>query len=578
MIWFGSVFDVTEQVEVETALNEALIEHQATLDAIPEQLIEIDEAGHISNAHARDGTILGRGASELVGRRLMDIVSEDVAYPFTRAIREALADGISSTYEVAFEQAGRTEHRSLTVVKKQSTSQQDALATGTLFIVSLSDITERKLAEDRVRQLVNHDELTQLLNRRGFQEQLRFVHEQACRHHTFYAVLFIDIDHFKHLNDSLGHQVGDLALTHVAGRLTQNTRASDVVARLGGDEFVVLLLGSTEDSLAEEARQVAIKLIAEVSRPLSLANTPFNLTCSVGIALSDTTTPDSQEVLRWADLAMYSAKESGRNGIKFFDDRIQQVMLHRVRIEQDLRVALSNKSLELHAQPIVDERGTTLGHEVLLRWNRPGLGPVSPVEFIPVAEQTGLIVPIGQWVLEMACQRLVRWASDPLREHLFLAVNISAMQIKQADFVERLRHTIVSTGAPAHLLKLELTESLLHEDVEATIKKLHELRALGVRLSLDDFGTGYSSLAYLRKLPIQELKIDRSFVLHALDVPDDAAVARTIVQLAQTLRLDVVAEGVETQEQLIFLRGIGCQKFQGYMFGKPGPLDHETVR
>lgn len=572
VLWFGIIFDVTEQVEVELALNESLIEHQATLEAVPEQLIELDAQGTMVRAHVRGDQVLGRPLSGLLHRRMSDVLPDEIALPFARAVAEAQRNGVSSAHEIAFQFQGRCEYRSLTVVRMHLTTQQLTTATGASLIASLSDITDRKLAEERVRQLVNHDELTELLNRRGFHERLQLVHDQARRHGSAYALMFIDLDHFKHLNDSLGHEAGDLALKQTAARLSANTRATDMVARLGGDEFVVLVAGPDAERLAEEAMVLATKLVGALSAQLDLAGQPFNLTCSIGIALSDASNRNSQDIVRWADLAMYSVKESGRNGIKFFDDRIQQRILHRVQLEQDLRAALATGAFSLSGQPIVDELARTLGFELLLRWSRPGVGPVSPAEFIPVAEHSGLVVPMGQWVLEQACQMLESWAGQPERAHLFVAVNVSAIQIKQTDFVERLSRTLAQSGAPARRLKLELTESLLHEDVEGTIHKLHQLRGLGVQLSLDDFGTGYSSLAYLRRLPIHELKIDRSFVLHALDQSDDAAVARMIVQLAQTLRLDVVAEGVETAEQLTFLRDIGCRRFQGYMFGRPEPM------
>lgn len=464
----------------------------------------------------------------------------------------------------------------------QGSGQPEQLPDGRILWNSLIlDITDRKLAEERIQDLVDHDELTHLLNRRGFLAQLSRVHAQAERRGGLYALLFIDLDHFKHLNDSLGHDAGDAALVEIAQRLVTHTRRSDVVARLGGDEFVVIVTADDEAEAVEASGRLAVKLLDALRLPLDLNGRPFTLSCSLGIALGDPRRATSADVLRGADLAMYSVKEAGRNSYRFFDEQIQHRMLARIGLEQDLRVTLAMQpqtALSLHLQPIVDEQTAVLGYEALLRWNRPGTGPVSPADFIPVAEQSGLIVPLGEWVLREACRLLHDWAQKPGLSGCFLAVNVSALQLQQPEFVAVLSALLRDTGAPAHRLKLELTESLLHKDIDETIAKLHELRELGVRLSLDDFGTGYSSLSLLRRLPIQELKIDRSFVLHALDQADDAAVARMIVQLAQTLGMDVVAEGVETTEQLDFLLGIGCRQFQGYKFGRPEPVEVALAR
>ena len=456
---------------------------------------------------------------------------------------------------------------------------------------TLIDITDRKLAEGRIQELVDRDDLTGLLNRRGFLAHLSRIHAQAARQGGVYALLFIDVDHFKFLNDSLGHKAGDAALVEIARRLAEHTRQSDLLARLGGDEFVLVMNCATETEAIESSGRLANKLLDILRAPLDLDGQTFTLSCSMGIAIGHDTGLDgghehaagSADVLRSADLAMYSAKESGRNNYRYFDDQIQHRMLVRIGLEQDLRAALSqthqsDPPLALHLQPIVDEQKKVLGYEALLRWERPGQGKVSPAEFIPIAEQSGLMVPLGRWVLQRACEMLRDWADTPGLSDCFLAINISALQIQQPDFAEVVARVLCDTGAPAHRLKLELTESLLQKDIDDTISKLQQLRELGVEFALDDFGTGYSSLSLLRRLPIQELKIDRSFVLHALDHPQDEAVARMIVQLADTLGMRVVAEGVETQQQFQFLLGIGCRQFQGYMFGRPEPLAALTAR
>lgn len=581
IVWFGMMFDVTDQQKIERELNEALLDQKAMLEAVSETVMEIADDGTLLRVHTQGPGLMGVATEDLVDRRFFDVFDEDVAVTFAMAMADARHAGMSSTHEGNYTEGGQTRYFSVRIVKKVTMSESEGQPRRPMFMASVNDITERKAAEERIRALVDHDELTALLNRRGFQGHLHACHAQSQRRQGSYALMFIDLDHFKHLNDSLGHEAGDTALMEIAQRLRENTRAADIVARLGGDEFVVLVMGDSPEDVQQQAGWLASRLIAAVRAPLGLEGGAFSLTCSIGIALGDPEQATSADILRWADLAMYSAKEAGRNGFRFFDQTVQSRMLSRIGLEQDLRTALAeettrDESLHLHYQPIVNEQGHTLGYEALLRWTRSGKGDVPPNELIPVAEQSGLIVPIGYWVLQRACEILAEWRRAGPDLERFIAVNVSAMQIKQPDFVDTLSDIISETGADPGYLKLELTESLLHDDVDDTIQKLHDLRALGLYLSLDDFGTGYSSLAYLRKLPIHELKIDRSFVLHVLEQPDDAAVARMIVQLAQTLHMDVVAEGVETPEQLDFLISIGCRKFQGFMFGKPAPFARPT--
>ena len=571
--WFGLLLDVTEQVEMERALNDAMREHQATLAAVPEKLLELTHDGRLLGAHIRGGLLMGVPVEQVLQRRLADVYRGSVVKAFMGAIDEADRLGVSLRHDVHFVHEGHREYRSLIVVKKQRPHEAHGIQPPTTFVASLSDNTESKRAEKRIRFLVEHDELTHLLNRRGFQERLNRAHTQVQEGKSSYALIFLDLDHFKHLNDTHGHRAGDAALREVAQRIRRVVDAGDVIARLGGDEFVVLTQRPDANMAHSDALRLALTIQRAIVRPLELDHLNFSLTCSIGIALADPSSTDGDDVLRWADLAMYSVKQDGRNDIRFFNEEVHQGIIERVRLEQALRHALERDELRVFGQPIVNADSQVLGFECLLRWHQAHRRWVSPVDFIPIAEQSGLIIPIGLWVLEQACATLQQWHDMPERAHWTLAVNVSYAQIKEHDFAEKVACLLQRYQVPRGRLKLEMTESLLQADIHGTIARLAHLRELGVTISLDDFGTGYSSLSYLVKLPIDELKMDRSFLLNALDQPKSATLARLIVQTAQALGLEVVAEGVETDEQYRFLLGLGCKRFQGYRFGKPAPFD-----
>jgi len=384
-------------------------------------------------------------------------------------------------------------------------------------------------------------------------------------------LLFIDLDNFKYINDALGHDKGDLLLQQVAQRLLKCVRESDTVARLGGDEFVVMLENLSEqyEEAASLAELVAEKVLKHLSEVHDLAGKEHHGSTSIGITLFSGQLDTMDDLLRRADLAMYKAKESGRNTLRFFDPAMQAVVMARAELEADLRRALQQQEFVLHYQPQVDNDGRTTGAEVLVRWLHPKRGMVPPGDFIQLAEESGLILPLGQWVMQTACAQLVAWSQQPALAHLTLAVNVSAHQFRQEDFVRQVLSLVQATGADPHRLKLELTETLLLDDVEDIIAKMVALKAHGIAFSLDDFGTGYSSLAYLKRLPLYQLKIDRSFVRDVLSDPHDAAIASAIVAMAQNLGLSVIAEGVETLEQRDFLAEHGCLAFQGYLFSKP---------
>jgi diguanylate cyclase (GGDEF)-like protein/PAS domain S-box-containing protein len=443
----------------------------------------------------------------------------------------------------------------------------------THYIGAHFDISARKHAEEKINELAFFDQLTGLPNRTLLLDRLRQTMTASSRTGSFGALLFIDLDNFKTLNDTLGHDMGDLLLKKVAQRLTTCVRAGDTVARLGGDEFVVMLAGLSvqEREAATQTEFVGEKILATLNQTYQLKDAAYRSTPSIGVTLFNGLQVEIDVLLKQADLAMYKSKDAGRNALRFFDPDMETVVMARAALENDLRDAVQEKQFQLHYQAQV-EGGRVTGSEALARWRHPQRGMVPPAEFIPLAEETGLILPLGRWVLETACTQLALWAAQPGLAHLTIAVNVSAHQVRQAEFVEQVLSILKTTGANPQRLKLELTESLLVSNVEEVIEKMFALQAKGVGFSLDDFGTGYSSLSYLKRLPLDQLKIDQSFVRDVFSDPHDAAIVKTIIALAQSLGLTVIAEGVETAAQQEFLAGAGCHAYQGYFFSKPLPI------
>ena len=428
--------------------------------------------------------------------------------------------------------------------------------------------TSREAAELRL------DPLTGLPKRKLLMDRLKQAKARSARGGNRGALMLIDMDKFKALNDTHGHDVGDLLLREAAQRLMASLREGDTVARLGGDEFVVVLadIGHTEQEAAAAAEMVGKKLLAVLTLPYHLGSITHIGTASIGITLFGGGGA-AEELLKQADLAMYKAKDSGRNICRFYDANMEATVEERTRLERELREGIADGQFQLHYQPQVGRAGDLKGAEALIRWNHPRRGLVPPNDFIPVAEETGLIMPLGQWVLETACRQLAVWATRPETAAVKIAVNVSARQFQQRDFVEQIVATLRSTGANPRRLVLELTESLLVHNVEEVIEKMCDLKSEGVSFALDDFGIGYSSLYFLKRLPLDQLKIDRSFVRHVLTDPNDAAIANMIVALGQTLGLEVLAEGIETVEQRDFLSNSGCYFYQGYLFSRPLPLE-----
>jgi diguanylate cyclase (GGDEF)-like protein/PAS domain S-box-containing protein len=443
------------------------------------------------------------------------------------------------------------------------------------YVATFSDISKLKHAESEIQHLAFYDPLTALPNRRLLLDRLEQARVSGKRKAEHGALLIIDIDNFKILNDTLGHDIGDHLLIEVACRLKQCIRECDTAARQGGDEFAVMLgaLDPHPQMAAISAEAVAEKVREELSRPVMLAHgQEYYCTASIGVSLFRGQDKTVDTLLKQADIALYKAKEAGRNTIRFFDQAMQTTLDRRARLESGLRHALVREEFVLHAQPLVDRANGLVGAELLLRWLPAGQALVPPDDFIPLAEESGLIVPIGLWVLDQACAILRRWDGDPRKRELYLAVNVSARQFRQPDFVEQVSAALARHGADPRRLRLELTESLLLDKVDEVVFKMRALCLLGVRFSLDDFGTGYASLSYLKKFPFEQLKVDRSFVRDIMTDPDDAAIIRAIIAMGRSLRLSVVAEGVESQEQYAYLVEHGCTLFQGYMFGRPQAL------
>jgi diguanylate cyclase (GGDEF)-like protein/PAS domain S-box-containing protein len=443
------------------------------------------------------------------------------------------------------------------------------------YVAVFNDLSKRKQAEEDIRDLAFYDPLTRLPNRRLLMDRLSVALSLSDRSLNYGAVLFIDMDNFKLLNDTLGHDVGDLLLIEAAARIQACVREVDTVARLGGDEFVVLLEDVDQDDKAasQKIALIAEKIRAALSESYHLGNHLQHSSPSIGASLYLGTEKTIEQLLKSADIAMYQAKDAGRNVVRFFDPNMQQAVEARASLEADLRLALSAEQFQLHYQIQMDSDLNPLGAEALLRWTHPLRGMVSPLQFIPIAEESRLIIEIGGWVLHTACRQLGQWAENDLTRKLILAVNVSAEQFMQSDFVAIVAAELKKALFDPSRLKLELTESVVLTDVKDVVSKMHELKALGIRLSLDDFGTGYSSLSYLKQLPLDQLKIDQSFVRDMISEPNDAVMVKTIIDMAKNFRLNVIAEGVETEAQMLFLKQMGCMSYQGYYFSKPVPIE-----
>jgi diguanylate cyclase (GGDEF)-like protein/PAS domain S-box-containing protein len=576
----GVVKDITERKSFIDALQNSERLAKQSLEELKRQKFALDKhsivavtdvQGYITYANSKFCEISGYSLEDLIGQDHAILNSGYHPKGFFKEMYRTVASGNIWHDEVC----NRAKDGHLYWVDTTISPFMDDNGKPQSYISIRTDITQRVMAEERSSHLALYDALTELPNRRLLQDRLNQALAASARSGQRGALLFLDLDHFKTLNDTLGHDIGDLLLQQVAERLTSCVREGDTVARLGGDEFVVLLEDLSEDALGAAAHTEAIgeKILATFNQPYQLDVHEYHSTASIGATVFDDHQFGIEELLKQADIAMYAAKKTGRNVLRFFDPKMQQAITSRVDLEHELRKALELQEFQLYYQIQVDSTGHPLGAEALIRWSHPERGIISPFHFIPMAEETGLILPIGQWVLDTACAQLKAWQQDPIAHELILAVNVSAKQFLQADFIDQVKLTVKHYSVDPTLLKLELTESLLVDNLNEIIATMTALGELGIKFSLDDFGTGYSSLQYLKTLPLNQLKIDQSFVRDIATDSSDKAIVLTIITMAHSLGLDVIAEGVETEDQRQFLMDNGCLHYQGYLFSKPVSID-----
>jgi len=562
----------TKTLATLNALRDSEARVRLLLDSTSEAIYGVDTQGICTFANPACVRMLGYASEDdLIGKRIHDLIH--YAYPDGRpypmedcAVRVATLAGQAGhrNDEVHW----RADGSSFPVEYWSHPMYKDGELVGS--VVAFIDISEHKQTEAELHRLAYYDSLTGLPNRVLFNDRLHQALTDARRRSRLVALMLLDIDRFKIVNDTLGHEAGDCLLREIAARLQHSIRDGDTVSRLGGDEFA-LVFADVGNML--DVAQLAQKVLSQFAAPVAVGGREVFTGASIGIALYPADTEDADSLLKFADSAMYHAKESGRNNCQFYSEEMTSSVQARLRMETDLRRALDNHEFFLHFQPQVDARSDRItGVEALLRWRDPAGNLIAPAQFIPLAEDTGLIVPIGKWVLETACAQLKRWR-DAGHVELTLSVNVASRQFRDPEFPDTVSEAITSSGIPPQALELEITESILLEHSDETLRTLNDLKRLGVTLAIDDFGTGYSSLSYLKRFPIDRVKIDQSFVRDLATDNDDLAIVRAIIALARALRLSVIAEGVETAEQLALLRHEDCHEYQGYFFAHPMDAD-----
>lgn len=564
--------DITERKLADDALSESEYKMRTLLDSMSEGLIQVSKYDIIEFVNNRFCEMIGYTRDELLGKVTLEVLFDDQERQFVNGVNNKRLQGRSGQYELKLQmKSGETLHAIVGGAPVINAANQ---ITGTMCVIT--DITERKRIEEQMAHDAFHDALTGLANRKLFMEHLHLALARNKREENgMFAVLFLDFDRFKLINDSLGHAEGDRLLKAIAGRLKFILRPGDLVARLGGDEFTILL---GEIDSPTDAIHIAERIHDEMGVPFDLGGSEIVTSASIGIAFSNKDYMEAEEVLRDADIAMYRAKARGKACHQIFDQTMHEEARNRLIIEREMRQALEQNEFCIYYQPIVDlKSGFLSGFEALIRWQHPVRGMVSPAEFIPIAEENNLILPLGRWILNESFRQLKAWQlANPAAEDLMISVNLSGKQFIQPDLVDQVAAALAESGLAPKCIKLEITESYLMENSELAVKTLSRLRALGLQLSLDDFGTGYSSLSYLHSLPVSYLKIDRSFVIRMVESRESSEMVETIIRLAQTLKMKVIAEGIETVDQMAHLQGLNCEFGQGYLFSKP--VDSESAQ
>jgi len=567
--WHGTgiVRDISERRRSD-AVNRKLA---AIVESSDDAIIGMSMDGLITTWNQGASLIYGYEADEVIGRSVKILAPEGRQHEIAD-----LLDIVATGKRISHHETTR-QRKDGGLIEVSLSLSPIRTASGEIRGISAidRDISERKAAEKEIESLAFYDPLTRLPNRRLLLDRMQQALAGSIHSLRMGAILFIDLDNFKIINNISGHDVGDKMLIEVAQRLSRCVREADTVAHIGADEFVIMLedLSGNPQLAASQAKSVCEKFLTALNEPYLIAGSEHHNTPSIGITLFADAENTADELLKQANIAMFQAKLAGRNTLRFFDPEMQVALAERAVMESALRLGIQQRQFVLHYQPQFDSRQGIFGAEALLRWEHPEQGTLPPDQFIPLAEETELILPIGQWVLETACERLSEWSKAACTRDLQLSINVSALQFRQSDFADQVRQALTRFGAPPTRLKIELTESLLLADIEDTIEKMQALKRLGVGFSIDDFGTGYSSLAYLTRLPIDLLKIDRSFVRNLPHIANDAAIVQTIITMAKSLGLAVIAEGVENEAQREYLEQQGCSNFQGFLFSRPVALE-----
>ena len=559
--------DVTEQYHLQEELrrekNNAIESFEALLDATIEGLFIFDENKNCKLVNQVASRLLGYPKEEMIGRSALTFIAPQSL----EDVKEYMKNSVQKPYEATMQRKDGSFFPALL-------RGYDVILAGEKVRVSaIIDITERKEYEDKILKLAHYDSLTSLPNRALLKEYVSQAINRSKRTNNYHALLFIDLDNFKMVNDTVGHNIGDKVLVETANRLKNSIRKNDIVARLGGDEFVVLIETEHQDreSVVSRVLTVTEKILERLQEPYYIEDNTFRISASIGIKLFNDDSASMNALMKYADSAMYNAKSRGKNRFEFFNPELQTLMEEKMLMTNELREAIENGNMTLYYQPQIhyENQKKIVGVEALIRWIDPEKGLISPVDFIPLAEESGLIIPLGEWIFEEAIRQIESWSKDSEKKDWRVSINVSSKQFEEENFISVLTEILQRYDIDKSLVMLELTEGILIKDFDNTIEKLHQLKELGISLSIDDFGTGYSSLSYLKKLPMDELKIDKSFVDDLLTDENDEIITQTIISIGQKFGLDVIAEGVETQEQFEKLRSIGCYLFQGYLFAKP---------